>query len=118
MIIVEDEALVGMMFEAALSQAGYRVSLTRDGVEALALDALDPADAVVTDLRMPRMDGRTLIPRLRERNAALPILVVTGYQGDAGPVGLGDPLIRFFTKPISPRILAQKLDEMLDRRVA
>ncbi|QJE73327.1 response regulator [Aerophototrophica crusticola] len=88
-IVAEDEALVAMMFEAALSQAGYRVSLARDGQEALELLDQDPADAVVTDLRMPRMDGRDLILRLRARDPGLPILVVTGYQGDAGNVGRG-----------------------------
>lgn len=114
-IVAEDEALVAMMFEAALSQAGYRVSLARDGQEALELQQQDPADAVVTDLRMPRMDGRDLILRLRARDPGLPILVVTGYQGDAGTVGRGDPLVTFFSKPVSPKNLAQHLDRILKR---
>ncbi len=114
-IVAEDEALVAMMFEAALSQAGYRVSLARDGQEALELLDQDPADAVVTDLRMPRMDGRDLILRLRARDPGLPILVVTGYQGDAGNVGRGDPLVTFFSKPVSPKSLAHHLDHVLKR---
>jgi len=79
-IIAEDEPLVAVTVGGMLEEGGYRVTVARDGLEALELDARDPADVLVTDLRMPRLDGIGLIGRMRERRPGLPIVVMTGYS--------------------------------------
>lgn len=79
-IVAEDEPLVAVTVAGMLEEGGYRVTLARDGLEALAADERDPADVLVTDLRMPRLDGVALIERIRERRPGLPIVVMTGYS--------------------------------------
>ena len=68
-----------MLMSETLIDAGYRVTVCGNGDEALRAWDLDRADAVVTDLSMPKMNGVELAHRLREREPTLPVLVVTGY---------------------------------------
>ena len=57
------------------------------GAEALRMLAADPGiEAVVTDYKMPRMDGAELAARLRETRPDLPILLISGYTGAADPI--------------------------------
>ncbi|WP_245613140.1 response regulator [Skermanella stibiiresistens] len=110
-LLAEDEALIALMFQDALEVEGHRVTVARDGIEALEADARDPAEALVTDLTMPRMGGRELLEKLRERRPDLPAVVVTGY---AGQVHLGTVSTVLLSKPVSPRILLARLGELLE----
>lgn len=112
-LVVEDEPLIAMVFEDTLLGSGFRVTVTGDGIEALAADEADPADAVVTDLRMPGMGGRDLILRLRDRRPDLPILVVSGWLAEAGDL-TEDRSTAFLLKPVSPQVLAARVAELLD----
>jgi CheY-like chemotaxis protein len=110
-LLAEDEALIALMFQDALEVEGHRVTVARDGIEALEADARDPAEALVTDLTMPRMGGRELLEKLRERHPDLPAVVVTGY---AGQVHLGTASTVLLSKPVSPRTLSARLGELLE----
>jgi len=79
-LVADDEAIATMALERFLSRKGYRVTTAVNGVEALEVHTRDPADVVVTDIRMPRGGGRELIANLRSRNGRLPIVVMTGYM--------------------------------------
>ncbi|MFC5355061.1 response regulator [Azospirillum himalayense] len=112
-LVAEDEALAAMALEDFLSRKGYRVTLAQDGQEGLERYSADPADLVITDLRMPRMDGRALIRELRIRAAGLPILVMTGFLSmEAGEDDLTadrwQPLV-VLRKPVSPQIILDTL---------
>lgn len=77
-LVVDDEPLVAMLVSAVLAARGWRVIRAWNGIHALALvDGID-IDLLVTDLDMPGMDGEALAQRLCERNASLPVLVVSG----------------------------------------
>ena len=78
-LVAEDEALIAMLMEEHLTEAGYRVTVAGNGEQALQAWNRDRADALVTDLSMPKMNGVELAHRLRERDPKLPVLVVTGY---------------------------------------
>jgi len=83
-LLVEDDALIAELFAETLLAEGYDVVTARDGQEALGLfTSADAAgqgfDIVVTDVRMPRMDGVTLTNRLRSAHPDLPVVLVTGY---------------------------------------
>ncbi|CAO3378626.1 response regulator [Azospirillum argentinense] len=112
-LVAEDEALAAMALEDFLSRKGYRVTLAQDGQEGLERYSADPADLVITDLRMPRMDGRALIRELRTRAAGLPILVMTGFLSmEAGEDDLTadrwQPLV-VLRKPVSPQVILDTL---------
>ncbi len=83
-LLVEDEQLIAELFAETLLAEGHDVAVAGDGQEALTLFAQAEASGrpygiVVTDVRMPRMDGVTLTNRLRANHPDLPVVVISGY---------------------------------------
>jgi CheY-like chemotaxis protein/HPt (histidine-containing phosphotransfer) domain-containing protein len=85
LVVVDDARTVRELHRAILTAAGYDVRTAADGAEALRLLAEAPADAVVTDLDMPVMDGLELTQSIRSRPelAGAAVLVVTSHGDDA-----------------------------------
>ncbi|MEW6542920.1 MAG: PAS domain S-box protein [Nitrospirota bacterium] len=116
-LLVEDEDAVRTLIRETLNRAGYRVLEARDGSEALALGTRHegPIHLLLTDVVMPRLNGRELADRLTQARPELKVLFMTGYTDDAviereGP-GWSAHMIR---KPFFPRDLARKIREVLD----
>lgn len=113
-LVVDDEANSAWALAYILRHKGYRVTTAGDGMAALEAYKADPADAVITDMRMPKLDGTELIRRLRESSQTLPIIVMTGYvpfgeeekNEDAGPLVV-------LKKPISVEELLQVLRRLM-----
>jgi CheY-like chemotaxis protein len=110
-LLAEDEVLIALMFQDALEVEGHRVSVAHDGIEALEVDEQDPAEVLVTDLAMPRMGGRELLERLRERRPDLPALVVSGYPGE---FEIAAEMTVLLPKPVSPKVLTKRLTQLLE----
>jgi CheY-like chemotaxis protein len=83
-LVVDDEAVLRTITAAQLQELGYRVILASDGQEALEVFAAHRStiDAVVMDLIMPRMNGRTCFHALRALNPGLPIILMSGFDHD------------------------------------
>ena len=79
-LLAEDDDLVAVVLTTLLESHGFRVTMTHDGQHALDTEAKDAADLLVTDLRMPVMNGNELVRQIRQRRPELPILVITGYS--------------------------------------
>lgn len=102
-LMAEDEWLAAEILQEALSEAGFIVLAAADGLAALELAAAGACfDVLLTDLRMPRLDGRELIFRLRAERPALPVVVMTGFPPPEGISHLhnGSGPLRLLTKPI------------------
>ncbi len=102
-LVAEDEALAAMALEDELLREGYEVVLAPDGMAALAEAERLPPDLLLTDLRMPRLDGGGLIRRLRQARPDLPVVVMTGYAPAGGPEafrGPGEAPVTVFAKPL------------------
>jgi CheY-like chemotaxis protein len=79
-LVVEDNPVVRELYASALRTAGYTIVEARHGAEAESLFEREaPIDLVITDIRMPFLDGLALAGWLRERSPDLPILLVTGH---------------------------------------
>lgn len=78
-LVVDNEAKMRRILELSLKSLGHSVIEAGDGVEALAVIEQQSVDLVLTDLRMPRMDGIALLQALRERNQDVPVIVMTAY---------------------------------------
>jgi PAS domain S-box-containing protein len=88
-LVVDDEAAVREIMRQTLEKYGYRVIAAGEGAEALALFGQHPEiKAVITDMMMPGMDGPKLVRALRQLDARLPILGMTGLAERAGVKGL------------------------------
>jgi CheY-like chemotaxis protein len=90
-LVVDDEYEVRTLVVAVLEEEGYDVISAADGIEALALLDGKGADLVLTDLWMPRMDGHTLIQRLREAGWPVQIIVMSALHDQ--PLVPGIPLV-------------------------
>ncbi|MCA9575689.1 MAG: response regulator [Polyangiales bacterium] len=115
-LLVEDSVPVRKIAQKALEHYGYQVTVASDSEDAVRLlerGALD-FDVVVTDVAMPRMDGRTLVEHLRRLRADLRVLFVSGYTETAvvDPSGR-DERTRFLAKPFTPEGLARALRRLL-----
>ncbi|MCO6418616.1 response regulator [Siccirubricoccus sp. KC 17139] len=102
-LMAEDEDLAAEVLQEVLEDAGFEVLLAPDGQAALELAAAGAGfDVLLTDLRMPRLDGRELILRLRAERPSLPVVVMTGFAPPEGPERLhdGSGPLRLLTKPI------------------
>ncbi len=116
-LVVDDEASARSGLEKLLKQSGYDVSTAGDGVAALEVAAERAPDVVVTDLKMPNMDGMTLLSKLREQDSELPVIVTTAFGDvnaavDAMRKGAAD----FITKPIDFDVLSLAIERSLEQR--
>ncbi len=85
-ILLIDDNLHGLVARrAVLEQQGHKVSVAASGQEGLDLFAEQPFDVVVTDYRMPGLNGQQVIRKLRQQTPELPIVLLSGY---VEPLGL------------------------------
>ncbi len=116
-LVVDDEASARTGLEKLLRQEGFTVRIEADGAAGLrAADEFAP-DVVVTDLRMPQMDGMQLLTRLREQDRGLPVIVATAFGEVASAVaamraGADDYLM----KPIDIDGLILAIERAMERR--
>jgi CheY-like chemotaxis protein len=80
-LVVDDEPLLRELMSEWLKREGYRVRTAENGVDALRMLEAEPVDAIVTDIRMPKMDGVTLLKKVMESSSHSPaVLFVSGFS--------------------------------------
>jgi two-component system response regulator HydG len=116
-LVVDDEVNARSGLEKLLRQAGYAVDTAENGQEALAIATERPPEIVVTDLRMPVMDGLTLLGKLREVDRDLPVIVATAF-GDvtAAVAAMRAGASDFLTKPMDFDALLVAVERGRERR--
>lgn len=105
-LIVDDEPVVIKSCERILSPEGYTVKATTSAREAVSLLRNGGIDLLITDLKMPEMDGIDLIRSIKSTNPSIGVVVITGYPSqetikDALHLGIID----YLPKPFSPTLL-------------
>jgi CheY-like chemotaxis protein len=114
LLLVEDEGVVRSLVRQMLTDLGYRVLVAPDGERALDLEEGHDGsiDLLVTDVVMPKLDGRALAEQLAAVRPGLRILFLSGYTGDV--IGRLPEGTAFLEKPFTEELLARKVREMLD----
>ncbi len=116
-LVVDDEDSARGGLEKLLQGEGYVVDTAEDGVAALERAAEAPPDLVVTDLKMPRMDGLELLKHLRAQDHALPVIVATSFQDlQSGIAAMRAGAEDYLTKPIDFDALTVVIERALERR--
>ena len=116
-LIVDDEPMARAGLSKLLLDVGYDVETASDGPSALAVASENPPDLVVTDLRMPGMDGVELMQKLHEDNGALPVILATAITDLSATVaamraGAED----YIAKPVDFDALVLVIERALARR--
>ena len=116
-LLIEDEALVRTITRLSLESYGYQVIEAKNGDEAFTLTKTiaSPIALLLTDIVMPKMNGRQVADHLQQRFPDLKVLFMSGYTNDAiFRHGIMDDQIAFIQKPFTPTALAKKVREVLD----
>ena len=119
-LVVDDEPIVTEVVQRYLIREGFSVSLARDGESALEAARREAPDLVVLDLTLPRIDGYTVLARIRTRRhtEGLPVIVLTAREDEDAEVrtfelGADD----FLSKPFRPRALLARIRALLRRQL-
>src|SRR5207248_1954842 len=80
-LLVEDDPAVAGMYRLKLEMEGYRVTVCRDGEEGLRVAREQHPNLIFLDIRLPRMDGMTVLEAMRgdDRTRHIPVLILTNY---------------------------------------
>jgi FixJ family two-component response regulator len=114
-LVVDDEPLVAKSCLRALKPKGYEVTTTLSGREGLERALSEHFDLVVTDLKMPDLDGMELIRELHRKRPELAMVVITGYGTvnsaiEATKMGVSE----FIEKPFTPEEIAAAVERTFE----
>ena len=99
-LVVEDDTVLAAALTRALNQSAYAVDLVVDGEQANDALATTVYDLVVLDIALPKVDGMTVLRRLRDRRSAVPVLILTARDTlDDRVTGLDSGADDYMTKP-------------------
>src|SRR5262245_29339862 len=107
-LVVDDEASIRDLLSKTLALAEYEVDVAPDGRAALDRMRMYPYDLLIADLKMPGMDGLTVIREAKRYKGDLPVIIITGFSTESSAieaVNLG--VAGYLTKPFRvPQVLA------------
>ncbi len=107
-LVVDDEASIRDLLSKTLALAEYDVDVAADGRSALERMRVYPYDLLIADLKMPGMDGLTVIREAKRYKSDLPVIIITGFSTESSAieaVNLG--VAGYLTKPFRvPQVLA------------
>ena len=113
-LLVDDNENTRILLTEFLSTAGYGVLEAKDAKEAMKLIDIGPIDLVMTDLKMPGVDGIQLTRAIRRVKPDLPIIVYSGYRFiDTAPAALKAGANEYLAKPFLENKIKQSVERLL-----
>lgn len=113
-LLVDDESDLLSLWELRLESSGYEVATALSGEEALAKLSVVNPHVVLTDLKMPGIDGLALFEAIRERNKAVPVIIITAHGSIPEAVeATRQGVFSFLTKPIDGKELIREIEKAL-----
>ncbi len=116
-LVVDDDRAFRLSTAELLRQDGYDAVAVADGQEAVDTLRASRFDLVLLDLRMPGIDGASLVSALRTWGDGIPVLMISGFGTvDAAVRALHAGADDFLTKPVEPEVLSDRVARLLERR--
>ncbi len=101
-LIVDDELLIRDLLYDFFQGQGWRISVAENGEKALEILRSKQIDLVLTDIKMPQMDGLTLTSEVRESYPDIPVVLMTGYPSvESAVTALRNKVADYITKPFN-----------------
>lgn len=114
-LVVEDDLAILHLIESTLKQAGHTVSVAMDGAVAERMFMTNPADALIIDILLPGLDGRTLCSRLKQTTDVPVILLTALSEWEEKRSGFEHGADDYMTKPFIPEELIFRLQAVAKR---
>jgi len=116
-IIIDNEKEITEALSEMLALEGFNVTAFQCAQEALTLLATNTAAVVLTDVRMPKMDGMTLLNNIQKLDSSIPVILMSGH----GDIPMAMQAMRegaydFLEKPLQPKHLLAQLTRAVDKR--
>ena len=113
-LLAEDDAILRYRLSVAMANAGYRVIEAEDGCDALqrAAEFHGCIHVLLTDIRMPRMDGHELSRRIKQTRPEIKVIVLSAHDKAQFPPDAPLPDCSL-VKPVYPDVVVRKIKEML-----
>jgi len=109
-LVIDDEASTRDLLKMSLESDGYTVFMAEDGPKGLEIFARENPSVVLTDIKMPGMDGIEVLRRVKEQNPDTEVVVITGHgEMNLAIQALQNGATDFIVKPISEKALAVAL---------
>jgi len=113
--ILDDEPDMAENLERILQHEGYATIVATESSNALALVEQEQPDLVLTDLRMPGLDGMALLEQIKSRGLEIPVMILTAYASlDSAVEAIKQGACDYLAKPFSPDELLLKIEKALD----
>jgi len=117
-LLIEDEKITRITLSDTLAKAHYRVRACASGSEGLQAFRREPFDVLITDLRLPKMNGLDILKKVKQANAALPVIIITAYASvETAVSALKLGAYDYLTKPFSPDELLTMLNRLRELRM-
>jgi len=111
-VVVDDEPPVARLTGALMRRSGYQTVVCSSPLQALSAFRPDAVSVLISDITMPEMDGIEFVGKIREMDAGLPVILVSGFS-DADPPE--NELTRFLPKPFTTAQLVHVLESLPER---
>ena len=116
-LLADDEPTIRLAVADALDQAGHVVRTVGDGASAWDLIREEPLDLVISDIRMPGMDGMTLFRRIRQENPDVDVILMTAFAEVSDAVrALKEGAVDYLMKPFDHEELLVRIERLESQR--
>lgn len=116
-LVVDDELIIRDSLTAWLEDDDFVAEAVASGMEALEKLATWPADVVVVDIKMPGMDGITLLKKIKEMNAGIPVIMMTAHATvDNAVQSMKDGAYDYIMKPFQPERMSTLLRRVVEHQ--
>ena len=117
-LLVDDEPSVLSALRRLFRSQGYRIEQATSGAEALLVLAMQPVDLVISDMRMPEMDGAALLAQVRQSHPSVVRILLTGYADISATIAAINQgaIHRYIAKPWDDQEMLLVVGEALRRR--
>jgi len=116
-LIADDELRLRRLLTVLLSNLGYQLLTAEDGLDAIEKIESESPSLVITDLKMPRMDGMELLRHLRENRPDIPVIVITAYGSIESAVeAMKAGAVDYIQKPFEEERIKLSIHKALELR--
>jgi len=116
LLLVEDDIKIASFIQKGLKAAGYAVDQAKDGEEGLYLALTEPYDVAIIDIMLPKLDGLSLIRKLRSEKIGTPVIILSAKDSVADRIrGLETGSDDYLTKPFAFSELLARVQALIRR---